>query len=262
MLHLWVYCSHKLQPDSTKPCHQTTTYPVSRRLPRNHRAEQSSCRSFSGHQKRQRFSFLFVAHLLCDSPPRALPVMQSLHQMRNGRRVQFFSVRLVVEDRVSAWSSFLQTLPLPPTSSVPLTSRVQHRPPPRSSSRILPFMLHTLFWSYGFRISSTLWFTLAAEKLASSHSCSAHRTSQFSSFSSPLMRPIAFPPDHWNALASARVLNVQLLRSEHDDISLAQRSQLSFDVRVQELHVPLLAIPHEFQSRISFHMYRNAICCR
>ena len=56
----------------------------------------------------------------------------------------FLFACMLVEERVFAQSSFVQTLPLPPASSVPLTSRVQHRAPPPSSSRILPVLLHCL----------------------------------------------------------------------------------------------------------------------
>ena len=53
---------------------------------------------------------------------------------------------------------------------------------------------------------------------------------------------------------------------ELDDVSLVDNrthgGQRSFDDSVQELHVSLLAVQNEFQSRISFHTYGTTACCR
>ena len=130
----------------------------SRRLSRNHRAEHSSRGSFSGHQKRQRVSFLFVAHehvvpvdfgrmsLFFNSfatvlfPPPSLDAMSAPTAERKMRHLVFESFlfawlsRIVFSGGLPFSKLFLFLL----LSSAPLTSRVQHRRPSRYSSRIHP----------------------------------------------------------------------------------------------------------------------------
>ena len=146
-----------------------------------------------------------------------LPLMQRLHQLRNGRcavtSFLFAWLSRIVFSRSLPFSKLFLLLLL---SSVPLTTRVRHRPRPRCSSLILPFLLRSQFWSNS-----------AGRLKARVLSFVARRISHLSSFSNPFGRPTA-PQTRLSScslessLASARVLDVRFPRSEHDDVSLAE----------------------------------------
>ena len=93
----------------------------------------------------------------------------------------------------------------------------------------------------------------------------SRRNSHFSSFSNPLVRPTA-PQKRHSSSGQRSVLYARFLQFEHDNVSLVDirnhGCQRSSDVSVQELHVALLAVLNEFQSRISCHAYLTTACCR
>ena len=76
----------------------------------------------------------------------------------------------------------------------------------------------------------------------------------------------ALPLAHRNPRDCACVFDVCILLSEHDDVSLINNrthgSKRSLDVSIKELHVALLAVTNELQTRISFHTTRTTFNCR
>ena len=118
---------HTSQSNFTKPSHQCSTYPFSRGCSRNHRWSKQA-NVFPSFSPPMNIKWTSCT-CLCSS----LVFCTNCGMEGASFRVRLFPVRLVVEDRVCAWSSCLRT------------PRAQHRPPPRSSSRILLVLLQFKF---------------------------------------------------------------------------------------------------------------------
>ena len=70
-----------------------------------------------------------------------------------------------------------------------------------------------------------------------------------------------------NQLANTRVLDIRFLRPEHDDVSLIEMSHARNPTvccrqRPKTSCCTSFYRPEEFQSHVSFHMYRTSACCR
>ena len=188
--------------------------------------------------------------------------MQCLHQLRNGRCFITYSILSNSLGCRRSFLTFLSPNSHPSSaSSAPLASNAQCCPPPRSSSRVLPFLLQSLLCSYSVhKISSALLFTLAACKAAFSHPSKftvlvVLEPARASNFTTILLTGILWSVPVFSMYDSCVPNTTTFPWSTHG-------GQRSFDVSVQELHVALLAIPNEFQPRISLCMNWTTACPR